>query len=99
MFILVFIINLTSLFFLICALNTIRLRYKLMKTSCKERAYYLSGFIILNCLSLLLCLYYWANPGWLIWINLTSINALILALTLGYSPLFYIKWIELTDKN
>lgn len=99
MFILVFIINLTSLFFLTCALNTIRLRYKLTKTSLIEKICYQSGFVVLNCLSLLLCLYYWAHPGWLIWINLTSINAFILALILGCFPLFYTKWIGLTNKN
>lgn len=93
MFILVITINLIGLFFLICALNVIRKRYKLANTSPTENLCYKGGFIILNCLSLLLCLYHWSNPGWLIWINLTSINALIISLILGFYPSVYIKWI------
>lgn len=99
MFILVFIINFVSLFFLICALNIIRARYKLTKTSLIENVIYKSSFILFNILSLLLCLYYWSNPGWLIWINLTSINALIMALCLGFYPQFYTKWIQLFHCN
>lgn len=99
MFILVFIINLVSLFFLICALNVIRARYKLTKTSLMESFIYKSGFALFNVISLLLCLYYWSNPGWLIWINLTSINALIMALCLGFYPQFYTKWIQLFHFN
>lgn len=99
MFILIFVINLISLFCLICALNTIRLRYKIINTSLIEKICYQSGFTLLNCLSLLFCLYYWANPGWLIWINLTSINAFLLALVLGFYPFFYTKWIKLTHQN
>ncbi|MDI2113563.1 hypothetical protein [Commensalibacter nepenthis] len=56
----------------------------------------MSFFSALNILSLGLCLRYWNNPGWLIWINLTSINALIMALCLGFYPQFYTKWITLS---
>lgn len=99
MFILVFIINFLSLFFLICALNIIRARYKLTENSLMESVIYKSGFTLFNVISLLLCLYYWSNPGWLIWINLTSINALIMALCLGFYPQLYTKWMKLFHCN
>lgn len=93
MFILVIFINFLSIFCFICSINTIRTRYKLNPSSGMESIYYKTSFTTLNILSLGLCLYCWNNPGWLIWINLTSINAMIVALCLGFYPQFYIKWI------
>ncbi|MDI2090055.1 hypothetical protein [Commensalibacter oyaizuii] len=98
MIIFVTIVNLIGLFLLIASLKHVRARHKIPPASFKEKVLYQIGFIALNMFSLLLCLYYWSNPGWLIWINLTSLNALIAALIIGFYPKLYAKYITRTNQ-
>lgn len=98
MLIIVTIINIISLFFLICGLNTIRLRYKIPSMTLREKIYYRCGFLLFNFISFLLCFYYWNSVGYLIWINLTSINAFLIALGIGFYSQIYIKWINFAKK-
>lgn len=96
MFLFIIAINLISVFSLTCSLQNIRLKYKQSPPSLKESICYKVLFIVLNIFCLMACVYMHGNPGWIIWINTLSINALLIALLIGFYPWIYKKWILFT---
>lgn len=50
--------------------------------------------LFLMIISFILCYVYWQKPGWIIGINLTSINSLIITVFISYFPQRFKEWNE-----
>lgn len=84
--------NLIALFMLTCSIQKLRQKYSDHAITYYETIFYKTGFILFLLCSFIIAYYHLGNTGWIITINITSINTILITCLINYFPNFYKNW-------
>lgn len=92
MSVLIMVLNLSSIFLFACSIKNLRNKLTHDLPTRQETFWYKTTSLFLMAVSLLIARNHWGNPGWVIGMNLTSINSFFITCFISYFPKIYEKW-------
>lgn len=92
MIILIITLNILGIFVFAGSLKKFQDKIPNQHSNKQVKYYYKIISVLLIFCSFILCHLCWRKIGWIIGVNLTSINALAVTIMISYFPQFFLKW-------